>query len=54
MDPGQAAAAGLAGTAGTLFWSKSLEEGLRAGQISVEEFNAYNVVIFAGIAAEAI
>jgi len=54
LDAATARAAGLPGPAGTLLWDASLADGFGAGRVGAALLDAYAVVLFAGVAAEAI
>ncbi|GBG67127.1 hypothetical protein CBR_g81551 [Chara braunii] len=53
LDPWQAMNMGIQGQAGTQFWDSTLEEELRSGKLSAASLDRYSMVLFAGIAAEA-
>ncbi|KAL3508249.1 hypothetical protein ACH5RR_027650 [Cinchona calisaya] len=54
LDPILAVQMGIQGQAGTQFWDGGLENELAEGRLSGSSFDRYCMVLFAGIAAEAI
>lgn len=54
LDPIVAMQMGIQGQAGTQFWDEKLENELAEGRISTTAFDRYCMVLFAGIAAEAL
>lgn len=54
LDPIQAMKLGIQGQAGTQFWDETLEEELRQGRLTNASLDRYSMVLFAGIAAEAL
>lgn len=54
LEPLQAVQIGIQGQAGTQFWDETLESELSQGQLSSASFDRYCMVLFAGIAAEAL
>ncbi|KAK6947217.1 hypothetical protein RJ641_000690 [Dillenia turbinata] len=54
LDPIVAMQMGIQGQAGTQFWDAKLENELSEGQLSGAAFDRYCMVLFAGIAAEAL
>lgn len=54
LDPIVAMQMGIQGQAGTQFWDEKLENELAEGQLSGTTFDRYCMVLFAGIAAEAL
>jgi hypothetical protein len=44
----------IASPAGTLFWDQQLEADLKNDRLTPAAFDSYTVVLFAGIAAEAV
>ncbi|TMX05848.1 hypothetical protein EJD97_015260 [Solanum chilense] len=54
LDPIVAMQMGIQGQAGTQFWDEKLENELAVGQLSGTTFDRYCMVLFAGIAAEAL
>eukprot|EP00252_Welwitschia_mirabilis_P004352 TRINITY_DN14687_c0_g1_i1.p1 TRINITY_DN14687_c0_g1~~TRINITY_DN14687_c0_g1_i1.p1 ORF type:complete len:393 (+),score=67.15 TRINITY_DN14687_c0_g1_i1:85-1263(+) len=54
LDPFQAMQFGVQGQAGTQFWDKTLASELLEGKLSTASFDRYSMVLFAGIAAEAL
>ncbi|KAL9225978.1 hypothetical protein vseg_001841 [Gypsophila vaccaria] len=54
LDPIVAMQMGIQGQAGTQFWDDNLEKELAAGRLSSTAFDRYCMVLFAGIAAEAL
>ncbi|KAH9618917.1 hypothetical protein KSS87_006569 [Heliosperma pusillum] len=54
LDPIVAMQMGIQGQAGTQFWDEKLEKELAAGRLSSTSFDRYCMVLFAGIAAEAL
>ncbi|XP_074321224.1 uncharacterized protein LOC141657784 [Silene latifolia] len=54
LDPIVAMQMGIQGQAGTQFWDEKLEKELAAGRLSSSSFDRYCMVLFAGIAAEAL
>lgn len=54
LDPIVAMQMGIQGQAGTQFWDEKLENELAEGQLSGTAFDRYCMVLFAGIAAEAL
>ncbi|KAI5068956.1 hypothetical protein GOP47_0015257 [Adiantum capillus-veneris] len=54
LDPVQAMRLGVQGQAGTQFWDATLEDELRQGRLTNASFDRYSMVLFAGIAAEAL
>jgi len=54
LEPLQAVQIGIQGQAGTQFWDETLESELNRGQLSSASFDRYCMVLFAGIAAEAL
>ncbi|KAJ7569703.1 hypothetical protein O6H91_01G089300 [Diphasiastrum complanatum] len=54
LDATQAIRMGIQGQAGTQFWDGTLEEELRQGRLTNASLNRYCMVLFAGIAAEAL
>lgn len=54
LDPVQAMRSGIQGQAGTQFWDETLEDELRQGRLTNASFDRYSMVLFAGIAAEAL
>ncbi|GJP86433.1 hypothetical protein CLOP_g16456 [Closterium sp. NIES-67] len=53
LDAFEAMRVGVRGQAGTQFWDEQLEDELRAGQLSSASVDRYSIVLFAGVAAEA-
>ncbi|XP_027061837.1 uncharacterized protein [Coffea arabica] len=54
LDPIVAMQSGIQGQAGTQFWDERLQNELAEGQLSGSSFDRYCMVLFAGIAAEAL
>ncbi|XP_010941655.1 uncharacterized protein [Elaeis guineensis] len=54
LDPFVALHMGIQGQAGTQFWDENLENELTEGRLSSTAFDRYCMVLFAGIAAEAL
>lgn len=54
LDPVQAMRLGVQGQAGTQFWDATLEDELRQGLLTNASFDRYSMILFAGIAAEAL
>ncbi|RVW89646.1 hypothetical protein CK203_036359 [Vitis vinifera] len=54
LDPIVAMQMGIQGQAGTQFWDEKLEKELAEGRLSGTTFDRYCMVLFAGIAAEAL
>ncbi|KAK9156257.1 hypothetical protein Sjap_003737 [Stephania japonica] len=54
LDPIVAMQMGIQGQAGTQFWDEKLEKELAEGRLSCSAFDRYCMVLFAGIAAEAL
>ncbi|KAF5728116.1 hypothetical protein HS088_TW21G00259 [Tripterygium wilfordii] len=54
LDPIVAVQAGIQGQAGTQFWDEKMNSELAEGQLSGTAFDRYCMVLFAGIAAEAL
>lgn len=54
LEPLQAVQIGIQGQAGTQFWDETLESELNRGELSSASFDRYCMVLFAGIAAEAL
>lgn len=54
LDPVQAMRQGVQGQAGTQFWDETLEDELRQGRLTNASFDRYSMILFAGIAAEAL
>ncbi|KNA25386.1 hypothetical protein SOVF_006960 isoform A [Spinacia oleracea] len=54
LDPIVAMQMGIQGQAGTQFWDEKLENELAGGRLSSTAFDRYCMVLFAGIAAEAL
>ncbi|RWR85717.1 hypothetical protein CKAN_01459000 [Cinnamomum micranthum f. kanehirae] len=54
LDPIVAMQMGIQGQAGTQFWDEKLENELAEGRLSSASFDRYCMVLFAGIAAEAL
>ncbi|GMH13383.1 hypothetical protein Nepgr_015224 [Nepenthes gracilis] len=54
LDPVVAVQMGIQGQAGTQFWDEKLENELAGGRLSSTAFDRYCMVLFAGIAAEAL
>ncbi|XP_010260608.1 PREDICTED: uncharacterized protein LOC104599679 [Nelumbo nucifera] len=54
LDPIVAMQMGIQGQAGTQFWDEKLENELAEGRLSTAAFDRYCMVLFAGIAAEAL
>eukprot|EP00249_Psilotum_nudum_P019330 c27195_g1_i6 orf=268-1398(+) len=54
LDAFQALRMGIQGQAGTQFWDETLEDELREGRLTNASFDRYCMVLFAGIAAEAL
>ncbi|CAI5466516.1 unnamed protein product [Closterium sp. Yama58-4] len=54
LDAFEAMRMGVHGQAGTQFWDERLEDELRAGQLSSASVDRYSIVLFAGVAAEAV
>ncbi|CAI5515651.1 unnamed protein product [Closterium sp. Naga37s-1] len=54
LDAFEAMRMGVRGQAGTQFWDERLEDELRAGQLSSASVDRYSIVLFAGVAAEAV
>ncbi|OUZ99519.1 hypothetical protein BVC80_531g17 [Macleaya cordata] len=54
LDPIVAMQMGIQGQAGTQFWDEKLEKELGEGRLSTAAFDRYCMVLFAGIAAEAL
>ncbi|XP_057524099.1 uncharacterized protein LOC130803888 [Amaranthus tricolor] len=54
LDPIVAMQMGIQGQAGTQFWDENLENELAGGRLSSTAFDRYCMVLFAGIAAEAL
>ncbi|ERN19686.1 hypothetical protein AMTR_s00062p00186450 [Amborella trichopoda] len=54
LDPLVAVQMGIQGQAGTQFWDEKLEKELADGRLSSTAFDRYCMVLFAGIAAEAL
>ncbi|XP_020270119.1 uncharacterized protein LOC109845292 [Asparagus officinalis] len=54
LDPIVAMQMGIQGQAGTQFWDEKLENELAEGRLSSTAFDRYCMVLFAGIAAEAL
>ncbi|XP_044504542.1 uncharacterized protein LOC123224865 isoform X1 [Mangifera indica] len=54
LDPIVAMQMGIEGQAGTQFWDEKMNEELAEGQLSGTAFDRYCMVLFAGIAAEAL
>ncbi|KAF8412698.1 hypothetical protein HHK36_000666 [Tetracentron sinense] len=54
LDPIAAMQMGIQGQAGTQFWDEKLENDLAEGRVSSTAFDRYCMVLFAGIAAEAL
>lgn len=53
LDAMEALRLGIQGQAGTQFWDSTLEEELRLGRLTSASIDRYCIVVFAGIAAEA-
>ncbi|CAI0555493.1 unnamed protein product [Linum tenue] len=54
LDPIVAVQMGIQGQAGTQFWDEKMSNELAEGQLSGAAFDRYSMVLFAGIAAEAL
>jgi hypothetical protein len=54
LDPIAAMQMGIQGQAGTQFWDEKLQKELAEGRLSGTSFDRYSMVLFAGIAAEAL
>ncbi|KAJ4810300.1 ATP-dependent zinc metalloprotease [Rhynchospora pubera] len=54
LDPFVALQMGIQGQAGTQFWDENMESELAEGRLSSTAFDRYCMVLFAGIAAEAL
>ncbi|OWM67830.1 hypothetical protein CDL15_Pgr010768 [Punica granatum] len=54
LDPIVAMQMGIQGQAGTQFWDEKMDKELAEGRLSGTAFNRYCMVLFAGIAAEAL
>ncbi|KAJ3708295.1 hypothetical protein LUZ61_012000 [Rhynchospora tenuis] len=54
LDPFVALQMGIQGQAGTQFWDENMESELAEGRLSSSAFDRYCMVLFAGIAAEAL
>ncbi|XP_042008393.1 uncharacterized protein LOC121757003 isoform X1 [Salvia splendens] len=54
LDPIRAMQMGIQGQAGTQFWDEKLQNELSEGRLSGSAFDRYCMVLFAGIAAEAL
>ncbi|XP_047945256.1 uncharacterized protein LOC125191870 isoform X2 [Salvia hispanica] len=54
LDPIRAMQMGIQGQAGTQFWDEKLQHELSEGRLSGSAFDRYCMVLFAGIAAEAL
>ncbi|KAJ4981898.1 hypothetical protein NE237_032735 [Protea cynaroides] len=54
LDPIVAMQMGIQGQAGTQFWDEKLEKELAEGRLSTAAFDRYCMVLFSGIAAEAL
>lgn len=54
LDPIVAMQMGIQGQAGTQFWDEGLQNELSEGRLSGSAFDRYSMVLFAGIAAEAL
>ncbi|KAK2972034.1 hypothetical protein RJ640_005054 [Escallonia rubra] len=54
LDPIVAMQMGIQGQAGTQFWDEKLQNELAEGRLSGTAFDRYSMVLFAGIAAEAL
>ncbi|KAL5731387.1 hypothetical protein ACHQM5_004120 [Ranunculus cassubicifolius] len=54
LDPIVAMQMGIQGQAGTQFWDENLDKELAEGRLSSSSFDRYCMVLFAGIAAEAL
>ncbi|CAH2033395.1 unnamed protein product [Thlaspi arvense] len=54
LDPIVAMQMGVQGQAGTQFWDQKMESEIAAGRLSGSSFDRYSMVLFAGIAAEAL
>ncbi|KAJ1278060.1 hypothetical protein BS78_04G051200 [Paspalum vaginatum] len=54
LDPFVALRMGIQGQAGTQFWDEKMEKELAEGHLSSTAFDRYGMILFAGIAAEAL
>ncbi|XP_010557268.1 PREDICTED: uncharacterized protein LOC104826324 [Tarenaya hassleriana] len=54
LDPFVAMQMGIQGQAGTQFWDQKMESEIAVGRLSGSSFDRYSMVLFAGIAAEAL
>ncbi|CAL4889714.1 unnamed protein product [Urochloa decumbens] len=54
LDPFVALQMGIQGQAGTQFWDEKMEKELAEGHLSSTAFDRYSMILFAGIAAEAL
>ncbi|TKW37801.1 hypothetical protein SEVIR_1G072300v4 [Setaria viridis] len=54
LDPFVALRMGIQGQAGTQFWDEKMEKELADGHLSSTAFDRYSMILFAGIAAEAL
>ncbi|CAO2037307.1 unnamed protein product [Urochloa humidicola] len=54
LDPFVALRMGIQGQAGTQFWDEKMEKELAEGHLSSTAFDRYSMILFAGIAAEAL
>ncbi|KAG2648772.1 uncharacterized protein LOC120654764 [Panicum virgatum] len=54
LDPFVALRMGIQGQAGTQFWDEKMEKELAEGHLSSTVFDRYSMILFAGIAAEAL
>ncbi|CAA7027395.1 unnamed protein product [Microthlaspi erraticum] len=54
LDPIVAMQVGVQGQAGTQFWDQKMESEIAEGRLSGSSFDRYSMVLFAGIAAEAL
>lgn len=54
LDPVVAMQMGVQGQAGTQFWDQKMESEIAEGRLSGSSFDRYSMVLFAGIAAEAL
>ncbi|CAN8275651.1 unnamed protein product [Cochlearia groenlandica] len=54
LDPVIAMQMGVQGQAGTQFWDQKMESEIAEGRLSSSSFDRYSMVLFAGIAAEAL
>ncbi|XP_013625038.1 PREDICTED: uncharacterized protein LOC106331266 isoform X4 [Brassica oleracea var. oleracea] len=54
LDPIVAMQMGVQGQAGTQFWDQKMESEIAEGRLSGSSFDRYSMVLFAGIAAEAL